>query len=210
MDGGAWEAAVHGVAKSWVWLNDFTFTFHFYALEKEMATHSSVLAWRIPGTGEPGGLPSLRSYRVGHDWRDLAAAEKQKVHDQTTHKTPDGIPHGQVVHGPEVAPRTFSINITSSYGPARAGASRGPSSELWVSMSAWLCVESLFPHCWAWVLAPHSGDLDVSTKKGAQLDSYKLGCIWDKVRTAAWETAPQIALRDCSKEAVGEGKNIAF
>ena len=57
MDGGAWWAAVHGVAKSWTRLSNFTFTFHFYALAKEMATHSSVLAWRIPGTGEPGGLP---------------------------------------------------------------------------------------------------------------------------------------------------------
>ena len=66
--------SVHGVAKSWTRLSDFTFTFHFYALEKEMATHSSVLAWRIPGTGEPGGLPSMGSYRVGHDWSDLAAA----------------------------------------------------------------------------------------------------------------------------------------
>ena len=56
-------------------LSDFTFTFHFHALEKEMATHSSVLAWRIPGTGEPGGLPSMGSHRVGHDWSDLAAAE---------------------------------------------------------------------------------------------------------------------------------------
>ena len=74
MDGGAWWAAVHGVAKSQTWLSDFTFTFHFHALEKEMATHSSVLAWRIPGTGELGGLPSLGSHRVGHDWSDLAAA----------------------------------------------------------------------------------------------------------------------------------------
>ena len=67
MDGGAWCAAVHGVAKSRTRLSDFTFTFHFHALEKEMATHSSVLAWRIPGTGEPGGLLSLGSHRVGHD-----------------------------------------------------------------------------------------------------------------------------------------------
>ena len=74
MDGGAWQAAVHGVLKSQTWLSDFTFTFHFHALEKEMATHSSVLAWRIPGTGEPGGLPSLGSDKVGHDWSDLAAA----------------------------------------------------------------------------------------------------------------------------------------
>ena len=74
MDGGAWWAAVHGVVKSHTQLNDFTFTFGFHALEKEMATHSSVLAWRIPGTGEPGGLPSMGSHRVGHNWSDLAAA----------------------------------------------------------------------------------------------------------------------------------------
>ena len=74
MDGGAWWAAVHGVAKSRTRLSDFAFTFHFHALEKDMATHSSVLAWRIPGTGEPGGLPSMGSHRVGHDCSDLAAA----------------------------------------------------------------------------------------------------------------------------------------
>ena len=67
MDGGAWWATVHGVAGSRRRLSDFTFTFHFHALEKEMATHSSVLAWTIPGTGEPGGLPSMGSHRVGHD-----------------------------------------------------------------------------------------------------------------------------------------------
>ena len=67
MDRGDWWAAVHRVAKSWTRLSDFTFTFHFHALEKEMATHSSVLAWRVPGTREPGGLPSLGSHRVGHD-----------------------------------------------------------------------------------------------------------------------------------------------
>ena len=67
MDGGAWWATVHGVAKSRMQLSDFPFTFHFHALEKEMATHSSVLAWRIPGTGEPGGLLSTGSHRVGHD-----------------------------------------------------------------------------------------------------------------------------------------------
>ena len=74
MDGGAWQAPVHGVAKSWAQLSDFTFTFHFHALEKEMATQSSILAWRIPGTEEPGGLPSMGSHRVGHDGSDLAAA----------------------------------------------------------------------------------------------------------------------------------------
>ena len=70
MDGGAWWATVHGVAKSQTRLSDFTVTFHFHALEKEMATHSSILSWRIPGTGEPGGLPSMLSmgsHRVGHN-----------------------------------------------------------------------------------------------------------------------------------------------
>ena len=67
MDARAWKAAVHWVAEGWTRLNNFTFTFHFRALEKEMATHSSVLAWRIPGTGKPGGLLSLGSQRVGHD-----------------------------------------------------------------------------------------------------------------------------------------------
>ena len=67
MDGGAWQATVHGVAKSQTRLSDFTFTFHFHALEKEMATHSSVLAWRILGTEEPGWLLSMGSHRVGHD-----------------------------------------------------------------------------------------------------------------------------------------------
>ena len=74
MDRGAWWAAVHGVAKSRTRLSDFTFTFYFHALEKEMATHSSVLAWRIPGTVESDGLPPMGSHRVGHDWSDLAAA----------------------------------------------------------------------------------------------------------------------------------------
>ena len=67
MDGGTWKAAVHGVAEGLKGLNDFTFTFHFHASEKKMATHSSVLTWRIPGTGEPGGLPSMGLHRVGHD-----------------------------------------------------------------------------------------------------------------------------------------------
>ena len=67
MDGGAWKAAVHGVTEGRTRLGDFTFAFHFHALEKEAAAHSSVLAWRIPGTGEPGGLPSMGLCRVGHD-----------------------------------------------------------------------------------------------------------------------------------------------
>ena len=67
MDGGAWKAAVHGVTKSRTRLSDFTFTFHFHALEREMATHSGILAWRIPGTGELGGLPFMVLHTVGHD-----------------------------------------------------------------------------------------------------------------------------------------------
>ena len=74
MDGGAWWAAVHGVTRSRTRLSDFTLFFHFHLLEKEMVTNSSVLPWRIPETGEPSGLPSMGSHRVGHDWRDLAAA----------------------------------------------------------------------------------------------------------------------------------------
>ena len=67
MDRESWHPSVYGVAKSWTRLSDFTFTFHFHVLEKEMATHSSVLAWRIPGTEEPGGLPSMGLHRVRHD-----------------------------------------------------------------------------------------------------------------------------------------------
>ena len=77
---------VHGVAKSQIRLSNFTFTFYFHALEEEMATHSSVLSWRIPWTEEPGGLPSMGSHRVGHDWSDLAAAAKSllmKVKEKT-------------------------------------------------------------------------------------------------------------------------------
>ena len=75
MGGGAWKAAVHGVAEGQTRLSDFTFTFHFQALEEEMATHSSVLAWRIPGTAEPRVLLSMGSHRVGHDRSDLTAVD---------------------------------------------------------------------------------------------------------------------------------------
>ena len=88
MDGGAWKAAVHGVAQSRTRLSDFTFTFHFHELEEEMATHSSVLAWRIPGTAGPGGLPSMGSHRVGHDWSDLAAAAANLTEGKEAQKTP--------------------------------------------------------------------------------------------------------------------------
>ena len=75
MGRGAWWAAIRGVAKSWTRLSDFTFTFHFHALEKEMATHSSVLAWRIQEMAEPGRRPPMGSHRVGHNWSDLAVAD---------------------------------------------------------------------------------------------------------------------------------------
>ena len=97
MDGGAWKVAVHGVAEGQTRLSDFTFTFHFHALKKEMATHSSVLAWRIPGTGEPGGLPSMGSHRVEHDWSDLAAAaaasRKTSVSQSCLTLQPHGLQH---------------------------------------------------------------------------------------------------------------------
>ena len=73
MDRGAWKATVHGVTEGRTRLSNFTFTFHFHALEKAMATHSRVLAWRIPGTGEPGGLLSMGLHRVGHDWSQLSS-----------------------------------------------------------------------------------------------------------------------------------------
>ena len=78
-DGGAWWATVHGVTRSQTRLSDFTLIFHFHALEKETATQSSVLAWRIPGTGEHGALPSMGSHRVGHDWSDAAVAAEHIV-----------------------------------------------------------------------------------------------------------------------------------
>ena len=85
---GAWWAPVHGVPKTRARLSDFSFTFHFHALEKEMATHSSVLAWRIPGTEEPSGLLSMGSHRVGHDWSNLTAAAAARMAKQNGIRTP--------------------------------------------------------------------------------------------------------------------------
>ena len=79
MDGGAWQAAVHGVARSRIRLSNFTFTFHFHALKKELVTHSNVLAWRIPGMREPGGLPSMGLHRIRHNWSDLEAAAAESI-----------------------------------------------------------------------------------------------------------------------------------
>ena len=86
MDAAQWTV-VHGVAKSQTELSNFTFTFHFHALEKEMATHSSVLAWRISGMGEPGGLPSMGSHRVGHNWSNLAAVKRGTYQSPFDHQT---------------------------------------------------------------------------------------------------------------------------
>ena len=97
MDGEAWKAAVHGVAEGRARLSDCSFTFHFHALEKEMATHSGVLAWRTPGMGEPGGLPSMGSHRVGHNWSDLAAADKILIRIQRTWTTPSKIDFMDIV-----------------------------------------------------------------------------------------------------------------
>ena len=93
MDSGAWWAAIHGVTKSQTRLSDFTFTFHFHTLEKEMAVHYSVLAWRVPGTAEPGGLPSMGSHRVRRNWRDLAAAAPLKAETWYVHSTLLPSPH---------------------------------------------------------------------------------------------------------------------
>ena len=82
MDGGAWWAAVHGVTKSWTRLSDFTFTFYFHALEKAVAPHSSTLAWKIPWTEEPGGLRSMGSHRMGHDWSDLASSSSSSLEEK--------------------------------------------------------------------------------------------------------------------------------
>ena len=117
MDRWAWWAAVHGVAKRRTRLSDFTFTFHFHALEKEMATHSSVLAWRIPGTGEPGGLPSMGLHRVGHDWSDLAA-ETQNWTDLTQKRyqfsSVQSLSRVQLFATPRTVARQASLTITNS------------------------------------------------------------------------------------------------
>ena len=137
MDGGAWWAAIHGVEKSQTRLRDFTFTFHFHALEKEMATHPSVLAWRIPGTGEPGGLPSMGSHRVGHDWSDLVAAAAAAAWQKAS-----GRPAGQ-------RPRRKNLGwsgIRQSWGAPRAGDThrgRGSKPLSWQNAPASLSQQSV-------------------------------------------------------------------
>ena len=116
MDGGAWWAAVHGVAKSRARLSDFTFTFYFHALEKEMATHSSVLAWRIPGTEEPSGLPSMGSHRVGHDWRDLAAAaEAMQPQKRRSSSSSDSIIYVIIGESDHQGPFVFSVTTDTCF-----------------------------------------------------------------------------------------------
>ena len=123
MGRGAWWATVHGVAKSQTLLRDFTFNFHFHASEKEMAAHSSVLAWRIPGTGEPGGLPSMGSHRVGHAWSDLAAAATIfLLSDTHSHLRPFALdtwcaPSSELPELSHSHPWGLSVRVTSSERP---------------------------------------------------------------------------------------------
>ena len=127
MDGGAWWAAVHGVDKSRTRLSDFTFTFHFHALEKEMAAHSSVLVWRIPGMEEPGGLPSMGSHRVGHDWSDLAVAVAV---DLTVHHQ---LPEFTQTHVHRVSDAIQPSHPLSSPSPPAPNPSQHQSLFQWVS-----------------------------------------------------------------------------
>ena len=110
MDVGAWWAAVHGVSKNQTRLSNFPFNFHFHALEKEMPTHSSVLAWRIPGMGEPGGLPSIGSHRVGHNRSDLAAAAAADVFLEFSCFFHDPADVGNLISGSSAFSKT-SLNI---------------------------------------------------------------------------------------------------
>ena len=131
MVGGAWWDAVHGVAKSRTWLSDFTFTFHFHALEKEMATHSSVLAWRIPGMGEPGGLPSMESHRVGQDWSDLAAAAAAKYLQLCS-----TLCHPMDYRNPGSSVHEFSSKNTEMVAVPSSMVSSQPRGQTWVSFSS--------------------------------------------------------------------------
>ena len=119
--------AVHGVTEGWTRLSDFTFTFHFHALEKEMATQSSVLAWRMPGTGEPCGLPSMGSHRVRHYWSDLAAAASLPVHHQ--------LPEFTQTHVHRVSDAIQPSHPLSSPSPPAPNPSQHQSLFQWVNSS---------------------------------------------------------------------------
>ena len=108
--------AVHEFAKRWTRLSDFTLTFHFHALEKEMATHSSILAWRIPGTGELGGLPSMGSHRVGHNWSDLAAAAAAAAAELLN---PKKVRKWSFFSVKVSSSPSAILGLTESYGPSR-------------------------------------------------------------------------------------------
>ena len=143
MDGGAWWAAVPGVAKSQTRLSDFTFTYHFHALEKETATHSSDLAWRIPGIGDPGGLLSMGSHRVGHDWSDLAAAAGSLVTRETSRGHAPHRPFDENNHQLGPGASTF-LEGQPFAGWSRLwwarGCTQSKTTAIWV---AWLCRTSL-------------------------------------------------------------------
>ena len=133
MDGGAWWAAVHGVVKSQTRLSDFTFTFYFHALEKEMATLSSVLFWRIPGTGEPGGLPSLGSHKVGHNWSDLAAAAAAYTYPLPLEPPSHLPPHPTPLYEGCFSLSGWLHSVWQSLGPSRAVQMTQVHSFLWLS-----------------------------------------------------------------------------
>ena len=148
MDGGAWKAAVHGVAEGQARLSDFTFTFHFHALEKAMATHSSVLAWRIPGLGEPGGLLSMGSHRVGHDWSDLAAAgaaaRTPVENDLTQQKNSIFF----VANANQLCKHKISLSLLQTKCPViRNGASLSPFLPIHINMHALLQNHCVRPVC---------------------------------------------------------------
>ena len=145
MDRGAWWAAVHGVDKSQIRLSDFTFTFHFHALEKEMATHSSVLAWRVPGTGEPGGLLSTGSHRVGHDWSDLAAAVEGKRHSRNVMGS-QCLPHPPRTLSPKtIQPGTQASPVSRDMIPAKVIMGWGEIE------SAYVSIFIVYLVIWIWV-----------------------------------------------------------
>ena len=169
MDGGAWRAAVHRVAKSRTRVSDFTFTFHFHALEKEIATHSSVLAWRIPGTVEPGRLPSMGSHRIGYDWSDLAASA--------------AAPYSGLLHLLTPLPSSPSVHVASSLNSFPSFLKCHLSGVIWflwlsylklnssppTSFSAYWCLACYMTHWkrpWCWERLKAGGERDDRARDG--------------------------------------------